>query len=86
MWNLISVCLEIVLVSVHERFMICAKCTIALKLFWTHPMEHLGDVGHVESRFGPFGDSVSVIARQVQDLHQMYHRLTNHFGCTRWYS
>ena len=25
-----------------------------------HPMELLGDVGHVEVRFGPFGDSVSV--------------------------
>jgi hypothetical protein len=35
----------------------------AQKLFWTHPMELLGDVGHVESRFGPFGNSVSVGAR-----------------------
>ena len=26
-------------------------------------MELLGDVGHVESRFSPFGDSVSVGAR-----------------------
>jgi hypothetical protein len=25
-----------------------------------HLMELLGDVGHVESHFGPFGDSVSV--------------------------
>jgi hypothetical protein len=25
-----------------------------------HPMELLSDVGHVESRFGPFGDIVSV--------------------------
>jgi hypothetical protein len=31
--------------------------------FWTHPMELLGDVGHVESCFGPFGDGVSVSAR-----------------------
>jgi hypothetical protein len=30
--------------------------------FWMHPMELLGDVGHVESRFGLFGDSVSVSA------------------------
>jgi hypothetical protein len=30
-----------------------------------HPMELRGDVGHVESRFGPFGDSVSVVARWV---------------------
>jgi hypothetical protein len=28
----------------------------AQKSFWTHPIEHLGDVGHVESHFGPFGD------------------------------
>jgi hypothetical protein len=25
-------------------------------------MEHLGDVGHVESHFGPFGDSASIVA------------------------
>jgi hypothetical protein len=31
--------------------------------FWTHPMELLGDVGHVESRFVLFGDSVSVSAK-----------------------
>jgi hypothetical protein len=30
------------------------------KSFWTHPMELQGDVGHVESRFGLFGDSSSV--------------------------
>jgi hypothetical protein len=33
------------------------------KHFWTHLMELLGDVGHVESRFGPFGDYVCVSAR-----------------------
>ena len=32
----------------------------AYKLFWTQPMELLGDVGHVESRFFPFGDCVGV--------------------------
>jgi hypothetical protein len=32
-------------------------------LFWTHPMEVLGDVGHVESHFFPFGDNISVGAR-----------------------
>jgi hypothetical protein len=35
----------------------------AQKSFWTHPMELLGDMGHVESRFSPFGHSVSVSAR-----------------------
>ena len=38
-------------------------------------MELLGDTGHVESCFGPFGDGVSVGARQVHGLHQTYHRL-----------
>ena len=30
---------------------------------WTHPMDLLGDVGHVEPCFGLFEDSVSVVAR-----------------------
>jgi hypothetical protein len=45
-------------------------------------MELLGDVGHVESRFGPFGYSVSVRARKVRGLRQTYHRLRNRFGRT----
>jgi hypothetical protein len=49
-------------------------------------MELLGDMGHVESRIGPFGDGVSVGVGQVHNLQQTYHRLTNHFGHTRWYS
>ena len=43
-------------------------------------MELLGDTGHVESRFGQFGDGVSVGARQVHGLRQTYHRLRNRFG------
>ena len=49
-------------------------------------MELLGDVGHVESHFSPFGGSVSVIARKVHGLRQTYYRLINRFGRTRWYS
>jgi hypothetical protein len=49
-------------------------------------MELLGDVGYVESRFSQFGDGVSVSARFVHGLRQMYHRLRNHFGSTGWYS
>ena len=49
-------------------------------------MELLGDVGHVEYRFGPVVDSVSVGARQVHGLCQTYHRLRNRFGRTPWYS
>jgi hypothetical protein len=28
-----------------------------------HPIEHLGDVGLVESRFSPFGDSANLDGR-----------------------
>jgi hypothetical protein len=45
-------------------------------------MELLGDMGHVESCFGPFGDSVSVSERYVHGLRQTYHRRRNHFGRT----
>jgi hypothetical protein len=34
-------------------------------------MELIGDEGHVESRFDPFKDSVSVGARLVHGLRQM---------------
>ena len=49
-------------------------------------MELLGDVGHVESSFGPLGDSVSIGARKVHGLLQTYHRLINHFGRIQWNS
>jgi hypothetical protein len=48
---------------VHDRCTVCVEHTIARTSFWTHPMELLGDVGHVESQFFPFGDNVSVVAR-----------------------
>ena len=43
-------------------------------------MELLSDVGHVESHFILFGDRVSVGARYVHGLREMYHWLRNHFG------
>jgi len=46
----------------------------------------LGDVSHVEARFGPFGDTVNLDARSVHGLRRTYHRLGNHFGRNRWYS
>ena len=49
-------------------------------------MEVLGVMGHMESSLRPFGDSVSVGARLVHGLRQMYERLRNHFGRTRWYN
>ena len=42
---------------------VCAERAIGSKIVWMRPMELLGDMGHVESRFFPFGDGVSVAAR-----------------------
>jgi uncharacterized protein YjaZ len=58
----------------------------AQKSFWTHTTEQLGDLGHVESCFYLFADSVNLDTRLVQGLRRTYHRLRNHFGCTRWNS
>ena len=43
----------------------------------------LGDKAQVECCFGPFGDSVSVGARLVHGLREIYHRLINHFVHTQ---
>ena len=85
-WKLDLVCLQIVLILGQDTGTVCAKHTIGMKSFGTHPMELLGDVDHVESRFGPVGDSVSVGTRQVHGLRKAYHRRRNHLGRTRWYS
>ena len=48
--------LETVLVSVQDRCMVCARCTIVLQII----LELLGDMGPVEYHFFSFGDSVGV--------------------------
>jgi hypothetical protein len=86
MWNLISVCLEIVLVSEQDRCMVCAKCTIGSESFWTPTKVLLGDKDHVEARFYLFVDSANLYTRWMLGLGQTYHGLRNHFGCNRWNS
>ena len=61
-WKLLLVCLEIVLILTQYRCAVCVKRTIGLEIFWMHLMELLGDMGHVKSHFGLFGDSVGVDA------------------------
>ena len=63
MWNLVSICLEIVLVLVQDKCTVCAERIIGSEIILDAPDRLLGDVGHVESLFFPFGDSVSVGAR-----------------------
>jgi hypothetical protein len=72
MWNLVLVhldtilmlvSLEIALILTPDRTTVGAKRSIGLKSFWMHPMGLVGDMGQVESRLGPFGDSVNIGAR-----------------------
>ena len=61
--NLISVCLEIVLVSVQDRCTVCAKRTIGSEIILGAPDHTHRCVSHVEARFGAFVDSVNLDAR-----------------------
>ena len=62
-WKLVSVCLEIVLILTQHRSTVCVECTVGSEIVLDNSKELLGDVGHVESHFFLFGDSVSVGAR-----------------------
>ena len=62
-WKLISVHFEIVLILMQDRCMVCAERTIGSKNVLDAPDGRLGDMAHVESCFGLFGNSVSVGAR-----------------------
>ena len=54
---------DIVLTLTQDRCMVCVEHTIGSKIILDAPDRLLGDMGHVESLFFPFGDSVSVGAR-----------------------
>ena len=68
-WKLISVHLEIVLILTQDRSMVCVKRTIGSEIVLDAPMELLGDMGHVEPHFfpygklAPFGDSANFDTR-----------------------
>jgi hypothetical protein len=59
--KLVSVCLEIVLISAQDRCMVCAIVPYASKSFWAIQLQ--GDVGQVEAHFGLSRDSVNLSAR-----------------------
>jgi hypothetical protein len=78
--NLVSIRLEIMLVSEQDRSTVLVRLETVLvweqdrsrfasnvpqdpKSFWAHLMEQLHDVGHVQSRFGLFGDIVCASVR-----------------------
>jgi hypothetical protein len=62
-WKLISIRLEIVLVSVQGRCTVCVKCTIVSKILLDALDGLLGHEAQMEARFGSFGDSVTFSAR-----------------------
>jgi hypothetical protein len=72
MWNLVLVRLETVLESMQYRCTICNEHTIGSEIVLNTPDGSPRRVGHEESRFGPFEDSVSVSAN---GLLRMYHWL-----------
>jgi hypothetical protein len=47
----------------QDRCTVCTEHTKHSEIILDAPMELLGDVGHVDSRFSLFGESVSVSAR-----------------------
>jgi hypothetical protein len=61
--KLLSVRLEIVQMLMQDRCTICAKRIIGSKIILMHPMELLGDMGHLEACFSPLGGGVTVGAR-----------------------
>jgi hypothetical protein len=82
MWNLVSVHLETVLVTLQYRY----PRTIGSKIILEAPAILLGDEAQVEAGLSPFGDSANLDARNVHGLCRTYHWLGNHIGRTRWNS
>jgi hypothetical protein len=63
MWNLLSVHLEIVLISVQDRCMVCTKHTIVSEIVLDAPDGTPWWCGSVEARFGLFGYSAILDTR-----------------------
>jgi hypothetical protein len=72
MWKLVLVHLKILLIFTQHRGVFCAERTLAQKSFLTHPMELLGDVGHVDSRFG----SSEIVLVSVHDRSLVFTKRT----------
>jgi hypothetical protein len=63
MWNLVSVHLKIVLVSVQDRCTVCAKHAICSEFILDTMMVLLSNEAKVEALFRQFGDSANPDAR-----------------------
>ena len=63
MSNHVSVHLDMVLVSVQDNCMVCAKRSIGSETVLDAPMVLQGDEAQVEASFSLFGDSANLDAR-----------------------
>jgi hypothetical protein len=81
-----SVHLEIVLILKQDRCTVCTKRTIGSQIVWDAPDGLVSDMGRVEFRFSPFGDSATLDAQLVHGLRQTHRRLGNSIRGTRWNS
>ena len=63
MWNLVSVHLEMMFVSVQDRCMVCAKRTIGSEIVLDTMLVLLCVEAQVDAHFVLFGDSANLDAR-----------------------
>ena len=54
---------DIVLIVTQDRCTVCVERIIGSEIILDAPDRLLGDMGHVESLFFPFGDNIRVSAR-----------------------
>jgi hypothetical protein len=62
-WKLVSVYLEIVLILMQDRCIVCAKCAIGLQIVLGTPDQTRRCVGQVEAHCSLFGGSFNLDAR-----------------------
>jgi hypothetical protein len=75
MWNLVSVHLETLLVSVQDRCTVCMKHNIGSEIVLDAPNDTPILRGSIDARFGLFEDSANLDTRLVHGLSRTYHRL-----------
>ena len=86
MSNHVSVCLAMVLVSVQDMCMVCAKRSIGSETVLDAPMVLLGDEAQVQAHFGLFRDSTSLMQDRCMVCAERIIGSENRFGRTRWNS
>jgi hypothetical protein len=59
-WNLASVRMEIALISMRDRCMVCVECTIGSEIILDAMIVLLGGMDQAEGHFDPFGDCLNL--------------------------